>query len=104
MTSSDRSIESGYRLAKERFAELGVDTDTVIEKLNAIPISIQCWQGDDVLGFESPNGSLTGGIQTTGSYIGRARNAPELRADGSSTVTHPGQETGESARYLSRSQ
>ncbi len=81
MISRDGRIESGYRLAKERFAENGVNTDTVLKTLDAIPISIQCWQGDDVLGFENPDGSLTGGIQTTGNYKGRARNASELRGD-----------------------
>ncbi|HEV2326103.1 MAG TPA: L-rhamnose isomerase [Terracidiphilus sp.] len=81
MISSDPSIEAGYTIAKERFAERGVDTDAVLKALDAIPISIQCWQGDDVLGFENPNGKLTGGIQTTGNYIGRARNAQDLRDD-----------------------
>lgn len=81
MTSSDLRIERGYKLAGERFAELGIDTDAVLKTLDTIPISIQCWQGDDVLGFENSNGSLTGGIQTTGNYFGRARNARELRDD-----------------------
>jgi L-rhamnose isomerase len=81
MISSDLRIESGYKLARERFAELGIDTDDALKTLDAIPISIQCWQGDDVLGFENPNGNLTGGIWTTGNYIGRARNARELRSD-----------------------
>lgn len=81
MISSDRRIEEGYALAKERFAEQGVNADNVLRTLDGIPISIQCWQGDDVLGFENPNGNLTGGIQTTGNYIGRARNAQELRDD-----------------------
>lgn len=81
MISSDLRIESGYKLARERFAEMGIDTDAALKTMNAIPISIQCWQGDDVLGFENPNGNLTGGIQTTGNYIGRARNARELRSD-----------------------
>jgi L-rhamnose isomerase len=81
MISSDPSIEDGYAIAKERFAEHGVDTGAALKAVDAIPISIQCWQGDDVLGFESPNGKLTGGIQTTGSYIGRARNAQDLRDD-----------------------
>lgn len=81
MISNDRRIEHGYELAKERFAEMGIDTDAVLESLEAIPISIQCWQGDDVLGFENPDGDLTGGIQTTGNYFGRARNAQELRDD-----------------------
>ncbi len=81
MTSSDRAIEMGYNIARERFAEQGVDTEAALKTLNAIPISIQCWQGDDVRGFENPNGALTGGIQATGNYMGRARNAAELRSD-----------------------
>jgi L-rhamnose isomerase len=78
---TDRKIEDGYRVAKERFAQHGIDTDSVLRELDAQPISIQCWQGDDVLGFENPNGRLSGGIQTSGNYPGRARNAQELRAD-----------------------
>src|SRR6516164_4785398 len=74
-------VEDGYVLARERYAEHGVETDSVLRELDDIPISMQCWQGDDVLGFENPNGSLTGGIQTTGNYPGRARNVEELRAD-----------------------
>jgi L-rhamnose isomerase len=81
MISTDPSIEAAYGIARERYAEQGTDTDDVLKTLDSIPISIQCWQGDDVLGFENPNGSLTGGIQTTGNYIGRASNAAELRAD-----------------------
>jgi L-rhamnose isomerase len=77
----DQKVEDAYQLAKARFAQLGIDTGDVLRDLNAIPISIQCWQGDDVLGFENPNGSLTGGIQTSGNYPGRARCAQELRAD-----------------------
>ncbi len=78
---TETRIRDAYGLAKERFAEQGVDTDVVLTVLNDIPISIQCWQGDDVHGFEDPNSSLTGGIQATGNYPGRARTAPELRAD-----------------------
>ena len=81
MIFADPTIENGYAIAKERFAEQGIDTDAALKTLDAIPVSIQCWQGDDVLGFENPNGTLTGGIQTTGNYIGRARNAQELRSD-----------------------
>ncbi|MGA2169556.1 MAG: L-rhamnose isomerase [Terracidiphilus sp.] len=76
-----RKIEEAYCIARERFEEQGIDTEAVLRVLNAIPISIQCWQGDDVLGFENPNGTLSGGIQTTGNYPGRARNVQELRAD-----------------------
>lgn len=74
-------IEENYRLAKEAYAALGVDTDAAVEKLFTIPISIHCWQGDDLTGFEEGAGSLTGGIQATGNYPGRARTAQELMAD-----------------------
>jgi L-rhamnose isomerase len=76
-----KTIEEAYESARERFAEFEVDTGPVLEQLDKVPISIQCWQGDDVLGFENPNQTLTGGIQTTGNYLGRARNAAELRVD-----------------------
>lgn len=81
---SDKSIsriDQAYAFAKEQFEELGVNTDCALAKLDSIPISIQCWQGDDVRGFENPTAALTGGIQTSGNYPGRARNANELRAD-----------------------
>lgn len=69
-----------YQSAKKIYAEYGIDTDAVINKLKNIPLSIHCWQGDDVLGFEN-NGPLTGGIMTTGNYPGRARNPKELMSD-----------------------
>jgi L-rhamnose isomerase len=78
---TETKIEKAYALARERYAECGIDTERVLGQLDAVPISIQCWQGDDVLGFESADASLTGGIQTTGNYPGRARNVGELRAD-----------------------
>ncbi|MDR0475593.1 MAG: L-rhamnose isomerase [Treponema sp.] len=68
-----------YEFAKERYAGIGVDTDAVIEKLDAIPISMHCWQGDDVRGFEGKADALSGGIQSTGDYPGRANTAGELR-------------------------
>ena len=79
--TSARAIEDAYRLAQERYSGFDIDTGKVLETLDGIPISIQCWQGDDVLGFENPDGTLSGGIQTSGNYPGRARNATELRAD-----------------------
>jgi L-rhamnose isomerase len=79
--AKNKKIEDAYALARERFAEHGVDTDQVLRRVDEVPISIQCWQGDDVLGFEGGKTGLTGGIQTTGSYPGRARNADELRSD-----------------------
>ena len=74
------NVNEMYELAKKTYAELGIDTDAIIEKLKNIPISIQCWQGDDVKGFEN-SGPLTGGIQTTGNYPGAARNIDELQKD-----------------------
>jgi len=73
-------IEQAYALAKEQFAAVGVDTDAAMAKAGAIPVSMHCWQGDDVIGFDGV-GSLTGGTATTGNYPGRARTAEELRAD-----------------------
>ena len=75
------SIISQYEAAKERFAELGVDTDAAMDALDATEISMHCWHGDDVIGFEGSGQELSGGILTTGNYPGRARNAEELRAD-----------------------
>lgn len=69
-----------YIEAKEKYALLGVDTDKAIEILKTVPISLHCWQGDDVIGFDN-DGGLTGGIQTTGNYIGRARTPDELMSD-----------------------
>ncbi|MBR3416619.1 MAG: L-rhamnose isomerase [Clostridia bacterium] len=70
-----------YERAKEIYAGVGVDCDRAIERALSIPISIQCWQGDDVIGFENVGGSLSGGIQTTGNYPGKARSIDELRRD-----------------------
>ena len=81
MNKVSSKIQVAYDLARERFAGTGVDTESALRTLDSVPISIQCWQGDDVRGFENPEGDLTGGIQTSGNYPGRARNAQELRAD-----------------------
>ena len=75
------NTEKNYELAKELYASIGVDTDAAIAKADSIPISMHCWQGDDVIGFEKRDGGLTGGIQTTGNYPGRATNIEELRSD-----------------------
>ncbi len=69
-----------YDLAKLEYANYGIDTDKAIATLKRIPISVHCWQGDDVIGFDG-SGSLSGGIQTTGNYPGRARNFDELKQD-----------------------
>ncbi len=78
---TDNQIHAAYALAQERYAAFGVDTEKAMQTLTGIPISLHCWQGDDVGGFESPDAALTGGIQATGNYPGKARTADELRAD-----------------------
>lgn len=75
------SIAKQYEDAKDRFAQTGVDTDKAIEDLEKVEISMHCWQGDDVIGFEANEQGMSGGILATGNYPGRARNAQELRAD-----------------------
>lgn len=75
------SIEQAWDLAKQRFAAVGVDAEAALRQMDRLPISMHCWQGDDVAGFEQAQGELTGGIQATGNYPGKARNATELRAD-----------------------
>lgn len=73
---------SNYDIAKEIYGRYGVDTDAVLEQLNKIAISIHCWQGDDVGGFERPDAQLGGGgIQTTGNYPGKAKTVEQLRSD-----------------------
>ncbi|TWU30246.1 L-rhamnose isomerase [Bythopirellula polymerisocia] len=74
-------IEQAYKLARQQYAEVGVNTDDVLKQAARIPISVQCWQGDDVSGFENPDGALTGGIAVTGNYPGKARTPDQLRAD-----------------------
>lgn len=73
-------MNSRYESAKAIYASYGIDTDKVIEKLKTIPVSMHCWQGDDVIGFDH-DGPLTGGIQTTGNYPGKATNPEQLLAD-----------------------
>jgi L-rhamnose isomerase len=80
-TIDEKQILDSYLLAKEKYSKLGIDVDKVLEKLEKVSISLHCWQGDDVSGFENPDGQLTGGIQATGNYPGKARNAEELRSD-----------------------
>ncbi|MBS5983382.1 L-rhamnose isomerase [Clostridium butyricum] len=74
------NIEKRYEEAKKLYAELGIDTDKALEALDKFPISMHCWQGDDVVGFDGA-GALSGGIQTTGNYPGKARTPEELMAD-----------------------
>ena len=74
-------IKNAYEIAKQRYAELGVDTEKVLQQMQDFHLSMHCWQADDVTGFENQAGELTGGIQSTGNYPGKARNIDELRAD-----------------------
>ena len=67
-------VNKAYEIAKERYAETGVDTEKVMEQMQNFHLSLHCWQTDDVIGFENLTGSLSGGIATTGNYPGRARN------------------------------
>jgi len=80
--SNLESIKGAYESARRRYAELGVETDLAMRRLNGIAISLHCWQGDDVGGFEKKDQGLdSGGIMATGAYPGKARTADELRAD-----------------------
>jgi len=81
VTANDTDIKTAYAAAKERYAELGVDTDSAMKRLAAIPISLHCWQGDDVGGFENAGEELGGGLAVTGNYPGKARTPDELRSD-----------------------
>ncbi len=74
-------INKAYAIAKERYAELGIDTEKVLNQMQDFHLSLHCWQADDVAGFENQGGELTGGIQSTGNYPGKARNIDELRDD-----------------------
>src|ERR1035438_1142451 len=90
--NEEAAIESGYSWAKDRYAQLGVSTPHALATLRSIAISLHCWQGDDVGGFENDEGLTGGGIQATGNYPGKARNADELRADLDKTLSLiPGQ-------------
>src|SRR6185503_17550090 len=75
------SIETAYHLARQRYADVGIDTDAALRRLATVSISLHCWQGDDVGGFEQPDGKLGGGLAATGNYPGKARTPDELRRD-----------------------
>ncbi len=76
-----KNIEKSFSLARERYAKLGVNVETALKALARIPISLHCWQGDDVGGFENFGGTLGGGLVATGNHPGKARTPDELRAD-----------------------
>ena len=81
MVSLSKAGDAAYGLAKGRYAELGVDADRALERLSRIAISLHCWQGDDVAGFENTGEAIGGGLAVTGNYPGRARTPEELRSD-----------------------
>ena len=73
-------MNTAYEFAKAKYASIGIDTDEVISKLKEIPVAMHCWQGDDVVGFDN-DAALSGGIQTTGNYFGKASTPEQLMAD-----------------------
>ena len=77
----EEMIQKAYEIAVERYAAVGVDTEKVLKTMQDFHLSLHCWQADDVTGFEVQAGALSGGIQATGNYPGKARNIDELRAD-----------------------
>jgi L-rhamnose isomerase len=81
------STDAAYQLARQRYADLGVDTDAALKRLRAVAISLHCWQGDDVGGFEDPDGKLGGGLAATGNYPGKARTPDELRRDAAKALS-----------------
>jgi L-rhamnose isomerase len=81
MSVSIKNVEQSFALAKERYAGLGVDVDRALDRLAKVPISLHCWQGDDVGGFENTGQAIGGGLAVTGNYPGKARTPDELRAD-----------------------
>jgi L-rhamnose isomerase len=81
MASQNQPIGQAYHLARARYAELGVDVDRALERLSGLVISLHCWQGDDVVGFEDTGEAIGGGLAVTGNYPGRARTPDELRSD-----------------------
>ncbi|MBV8384844.1 MAG: L-rhamnose isomerase, partial [Planctomycetaceae bacterium] len=81
MSGRTKQVDQAFALAKERYAGLGVDVERALARLAAIPISLHCWQGDDVGGFENIGAELGGGLAVTGSYPGKARTPDELRGD-----------------------
>src|SRR6476659_4960601 len=81
------TTDTAYRHAHDRYAQLGVDADAAMDRLARVPISLHCWQGDDVGGFEQLGTGLTGGIAATGNYPGKARTPDELRSDAAKALS-----------------
>jgi L-rhamnose isomerase len=84
---TDQQIARAFELAKQHYADRGVDVDAALRTLATIPISIHCWQGDDVGGFEKAGAEIGGGLAATGNYPGKARTADELRSDASKALS-----------------
>jgi L-rhamnose isomerase len=84
---NDTRIQAAYDLAKQQYADLGVDVDGALKTLGTVPVSIHCWQGDDVGGFESAGREIGGGLAATGNYPGKARTADELRKDAAKALS-----------------
>ena len=87
MNATDTNVERAFACAKEQYAEWGVDVETALKQLSTIAISLHCWQGDDVGGFENRGQELGGGLAVTGRYPGKARTPDELRSDLDQTLT-----------------
>ncbi len=87
MTDQQQRIDKAFALAKEQYAGIGVDVDHAMSRLASIPISIHCWQGDDVGGFENPDETLGAGLAVTGNYPGKARTPDQLRADATTALS-----------------
>src|SRR5438445_43382 len=81
MPTRTDAVERAFSLAQERYAAFGVDVHAALKQLSGIPISLHCWQGDDVGGFENAGAELGGGLAVTGNYPGKARTPDQLRAD-----------------------
>ena len=79
--SNEQRIMKAFESAKETYASYGVDVDKVLEKFDTVPVSIPCWQGDDIVGFEPKGAGASGGLMVTGNYPGRPRNPEEYRMD-----------------------
>src|SRR5437762_7863513 len=87
MPSTESAVERAYGLARERYHALGVDPEAALAKLASIPLSLHCWQGDDVGGFENAGQEIGGGLAVTGNYPGKARTPDELRADAAKALS-----------------
>src|SRR5688500_17508860 len=87
MNMTPEHTDAAYTLARQRYADLAVDTDAALRQLATVAISLHCWQGDDVGGFENPDGPLGGGLAATGNYPGKARTADELRRDAAKALS-----------------